>query len=89
MLDESKSPLPKFELGSHRRETERSKVSRTIVGGNLELSNRASLEQTNGSISERAAESLAESRIAAPVGDFEAKKREPSAKTKTKPKAAT
>lgn len=44
MLDEGKSPLRKFELASARKDTERSRVSRTIVGGNLELSNRASLE---------------------------------------------
>ena len=63
MLDDGKSPLPKSTLTSNRKDTERSRVSRTIVGGNLELSNRASLEQTNGSISERVAESVAESQV--------------------------
>lgn len=72
MLDDGKSPQPKFELGSNPKDTERSRVSRTIVGGNLELSNRASLEQTNGSISERVPESLAEeSQIQARVDSYE------------------
>lgn len=65
-------------------------MSRTIVGGNLELSNRASLEQTGASISERIPESIAESRIAARVDTFAgSEKRETSPETKAEPKVAS